>query len=165
MEDPLNGRLAVVLVRPAGAGNIGSVARAMKNTGFHELVLVNPMDFRNEEAYRMAVHSGEILDRARVTGHLEEALADRHVVFGVTARSRHKRPRLPPLEAAEMIMGLLGRGHDVALVFGPEDFDAFTKTDPEAAIVVVRNIAHTLAQRLRDKDEDALIMHGGMTRS
>jgi tRNA/rRNA methyltransferase len=38
---PLN-NVRIVLVRPRGAGNVGAVARAMKNTGLHELVLVRP---------------------------------------------------------------------------------------------------------------------------
>ena len=34
--------LRVVLVEPLYEGNVGSVARAMKNFGFHDLALVNP---------------------------------------------------------------------------------------------------------------------------
>lgn len=114
----MNKHVAVVLVRPAGALNIGSVARAMMNTGFSELLLVNPAEFRNDEAYKMAVSAREILERARVTASLDEAVAGRKAVFGVTARARHKRPRLTPAEAAERIEAL---GQDAALVFGPED--------------------------------------------
>lgn len=114
----MNKRIAVVLVRPAGALNIGSVARAMMNSGFSELLLVNPAEFRNDEAYKMAVSAREILERARVTKSLDEAVAGRRAVFGVTARARHKRPRLTPAEAVERIEAL---GQDTALVFGPED--------------------------------------------
>jgi len=35
-------RLKVILVEPEHEGNIGSVARAMKNFGFDELCIVNP---------------------------------------------------------------------------------------------------------------------------
>jgi TrmH family RNA methyltransferase len=111
-------RISVVLVRPAGALNIGSVARAMMNTGLEDLVLVEPVEFRNEEAYKMAVSARRILERARVTASLDEAVAGCPAVFGVTARARHKRPRLTPIEAAERIEAL---GHDAVLVFGPED--------------------------------------------
>ena len=34
--------IRVVLVEPMYQGNVGSVARAMKNFGYTELVLVNP---------------------------------------------------------------------------------------------------------------------------
>src|SRR5450759_2436520 len=36
------GNIRVVLVRPHGAANVGAAARAMKNMGLHELVLVRP---------------------------------------------------------------------------------------------------------------------------
>jgi len=34
----------VVLVEPLYSGNVGSVARVMKNFGFEELVLLNPCE-------------------------------------------------------------------------------------------------------------------------
>ena len=34
--------IRVVLVRPSGAANVGAAARAMKNMGLHDLVLVRP---------------------------------------------------------------------------------------------------------------------------
>jgi TrmH family RNA methyltransferase len=113
--------VAVVLVRPQGNLNIGSAARAMKNTGFSELVLVDPVRFDKEEASLMAVDSKEILDDARITNTLSDALSNRHIVFGVTARSRHKRDRITPPEAAALIESDLAARHRIALVFGPED--------------------------------------------
>jgi TrmH family RNA methyltransferase len=114
--------IAVVLVRPAGGLNIGSAARAMKNTGFGDLVLVASRDpHRSRDARNMAVSSADILQRARVVESLDAALSDRHAAFGVTARPRHKRPRLDLLEAAGKIRDLSGQGRRIALVFGPED--------------------------------------------
>lgn len=113
--------IAVVLVEPAGLRNIGSAARAMKNTGFRDLVIVSPPDFRVPEAYAMASNSREILDTARCFGSLEEALADRHTVFAVTARPRFKKSRLLPGEAASLWRRERGDGLKAALVFGPED--------------------------------------------
>lgn len=111
----------MVLVRPAGPLNVGAAARAMMNTGFEDLRLLAPAPFRVPEAYRMAVTARSLLDRARTFDDLDRALADRHASFGVTARARHKRPRLSPEEAAAEIRGLLSTGRRVALVFGPED--------------------------------------------
>jgi len=97
--------VAVVLVNPSGRRNIGATARAMKNTGFTDLVLVGApviccleTDFRCRETYDMAPNSHDVLDRARSVSTLAEALADRHVAFGVTARTRFKRKRLTPAE-------------------------------------------------------------------
>lgn len=113
--------IRVVLVRPAGDLNVGSVARAMKNTGFCNLALVSREDPRTEEAFRMAVSSREILEGAKIFPTLQEAIADRQVSFGVTARHRHKRPRHTPWEAADLVSRLSSDGSKIALVFGPED--------------------------------------------
>ncbi len=112
--------IAVILVRPAGKRNIGSAARAMKNTGFSDLILVSPPDFHCRETYDMAPHSHDILDRARTTATIEEAIADRHLVFGVTARNRFKNQRLVPAEAGAIYTQADGPQRS-ALVFGPED--------------------------------------------
>ena len=112
---------AVVLVEPSGKRNIGAAARAMKNTGFSELVLVAPPDgFRCQETYAMAPGSHDILDGARSFESLADALAGRHLVFGFTARHRAKKKRLLPKEAAE-IFSRRPADARAALVFGPED--------------------------------------------
>ena len=55
-------RVRIVLVEPAGALNVGSVARIMKNMGLSQLVLVKPhCDPLGEESKRMAVHGRDIL--------------------------------------------------------------------------------------------------------
>jgi len=113
--------IAVILVRPAGKRNIGSVARAMKNTGFTDLVLVSPPDFRCRETYDMAPHSKDILDRARVVPVLEDAVADRHLIFGVTARTRFKNQRLTPNEAHAVYSARSHAAIRSAVLFGPED--------------------------------------------
>lgn len=112
---------AIVLVRPAGDLNIGSAARAMKNTGFSDLVIVNGTDHLTQNAFKMAPSSREILEQARVEDSLDQALKDRHLTFGITARHRRKRPRLTPMDAAPGIEFALKQGHRIALVFGPED--------------------------------------------
>jgi tRNA C32,U32 (ribose-2'-O)-methylase TrmJ len=43
-RSPVFDNIEIVLVEPQSSGNVGSVARAMKNTGFKRLTLVNPCD-------------------------------------------------------------------------------------------------------------------------
>ena len=50
-------KIRVVLVNTSHPGNIGAAARAMKNMGLHQLVLVNPKDFPSADAWARA--SGE----------------------------------------------------------------------------------------------------------
>ncbi len=113
--------IRVVLVRPKSSGNVGSVARAMKNFGVADLVLVAPRRFRAAAAAAMAVHAGDVLERRREVESLAEAIEDCAWVVGTTCREGSYRQRvLSPREAAHEIAAL-GGGQPVALVFGPED--------------------------------------------
>ena len=114
-------RIRVVLVRPRGGANVGSVARAMKNMGMRDLVLVRPRARRSQLARHMAVHAADVLDGARVVESLDEAVAGCALVVGTTARrGRYHVGARTPREAAGEI-ARRARRQRVALVFGPED--------------------------------------------
>ena len=112
-------RVRIVLVEPAGALNVGSVARVMKNMGLQQLVLVNPQcDPLGEEARTMAVHGGDILETAQQVDSLPVALQGCRRAIATTARSR----TLPtPLESPQETLPWLLTPLDSALIFGPED--------------------------------------------
>ncbi len=55
----------VVLVRPETPGNVGAVARSMKNFGFEDLVLVDPCEL-TEEADKRAKHAKDVLKDAEI---------------------------------------------------------------------------------------------------
>jgi tRNA (cytidine32/uridine32-2'-O)-methyltransferase len=65
--------IRVILVRPRGSGNIGSVARAMKNVGARELAIVGQARTRSFWARAMAVHGREILSAAQSYATIREA--------------------------------------------------------------------------------------------
>ncbi len=111
----------VVLVRPRGAANVGAVARAMKNMGLRDLVLVRPAPMRLFWSKAMAVHAEDVLSRVRRCDSLAEAVADCGLVVGTTCRGGLYRAAAEPArEAAPRIMAAAGANR-VALVFGPED--------------------------------------------
>ena len=56
--------IRIVLVNPLYGGNVGSVCRAMANTGLTELVLVAPAALDLAEARKMAVAAEAILEAA-----------------------------------------------------------------------------------------------------
>ena len=66
----------VILVETSHPGNIGAAARAMKNMGLTELVLVNPLDFPNMKAVFRSAGAGDVVRGARVVETVEEAIAD-----------------------------------------------------------------------------------------
>ncbi len=111
----------IILVRPRGAANVGAVARAMKNMGLRDLVLVEPAPMHAFWSKAMAVHAGDVLDRMRRCGTLAAAIADCGLVVGTTCRGGpYRAAALPPRDAAAGIVAATATNH-VALVFGPED--------------------------------------------
>ena len=114
--------LTVVLVEPRNPLNIGTAARAMLNFGFSRLALVAPYEVAFREA-RSAVGAKTVLERARVTGSLDEAVTEATLVVGTgtqQGRARRQPRRLLP-EAAAALRPHLQRGR-AALLFGSEKF-------------------------------------------
>lgn len=113
--------IRIVLVHTSHPGNIGAVARAMKNMGIGKLSLVAPKQYPDEQARWRAVSAADVLDSAIVTETLEEAIASCQFVVGTSARGRRiPWPLLDPRQCAERIAPATGHG-EVAVVFGRED--------------------------------------------
>ncbi|WP_396612379.1 RNA methyltransferase [Haloferax sp. S1W] len=113
----------VVVVEPETPGNVGTIARAMKNFGIYDLRLVNPPPLDPDgEAYGFAGHAREdVLPNATETT-LEEVVEEFHTI-GTTAVShedstRHVRyPFKTPVEVADSLESVKTK---TALVFGRE---------------------------------------------
>lgn len=113
--------IRVVLVHTSHPGNIGAVARAMKNMGLSDLRLVAPRQFPDAEATARASGADDLLARSRVYARLEEALEGCRLVVGTSARSRTVEwPVLDPRECAAETLATAELG-PVALVFGREN--------------------------------------------
>jgi tRNA (cytidine32/uridine32-2'-O)-methyltransferase len=111
----------IVLVSTSHPGNIGAVARAMKNMGLSRLFLVNPKHFPSDEACARASGADDVLENARVTQSLDEAVSDCALVIGTSARIRAMpQPMLNVREAAKKITVEAESGIQTALVFGSE---------------------------------------------
>jgi tRNA/rRNA methyltransferase len=121
LNNPLP-NIAIVLVRPQFAGNIGSVSRAMRNMGLSRLILVSPaQDPLSPEARMMATSAKDILEKAEVFSRLEDALAGFRWIAGTSARKgRNRGPFISPRELCPEIIGH-ARSIPVAILFGPED--------------------------------------------
>ena len=112
--------LRVVLVETSHPGNIGAVARAMKNMGLERLVLVRPKAFPHSEASARASGATDLLERAQVTQSLPEALVGCGLVVATTARERDPNIRvLDVRDGAVQMVAEAARG-PVALLFGNE---------------------------------------------
>lgn len=116
-----------VLVRPNFLGNIGSIARVMKNFGFNNLYLVDPpRNYQDAEARKMAVGAFDILKKAKVFDSLSAALANCQLT--VATSSCQYRTLIP--QYPRDIVGILtdlardtdlsSHAASVAFVFGDE---------------------------------------------
>jgi len=88
-------RLRFVLVETSRAGNVGSVARAMKTMGFSDLVLVAPRctdPLQDAEAVAFASGAIDVLEGARTVATVTEALAGCNFAAAVSARLREFSP-------------------------------------------------------------------------
>ncbi|MFC5969806.1 RNA methyltransferase [Halomarina salina] len=115
--------IAVAVVDARTPGNVGTIARAMKNFGLSELLLVDPPDLDEDgEAYGFAGQAREdILPNARQVS-FDHVVENYHTV-GTTAitnddERRHVRyPFRTPRELADSLEGVEA---DTCVVFGRE---------------------------------------------
>ena len=113
-------RIRIVLVGTSHPGNIGASARAMKNMGLTQLVLVNPLEFPSDQAVWRAVGAADLLEKARVVSSLDEAVADCSLVIGTSARGRRiPWPVFEPRRCAERVAEE-SPDSAIAIVFGGE---------------------------------------------
>jgi tRNA/rRNA methyltransferase len=113
-------RLRIVLVEPREAGNIGAVARAMKNFGFDDLWIVGEHPPLQPVAGWWASGAEDVIERAHFAPTLHYALAGAQMTVATTsARGRTTPVDLSPFDLAKS--SSLGEEGVLALVFGRED--------------------------------------------
>ena len=120
--NPLNEFVQIVLVETSHPGNIGSVARAMKNMGLSRLALINPKKFPHDEATALAGNAGDVLEKAQVFSSIEEAVKNSKIIFATSARERTiEWPVASAKDAAQEINQLAAENIEVSILFGRED--------------------------------------------
>lgn len=113
--------IRIVLVNTSHPGNIGGVARAMKNMGLSQLYLVDPKEYPSEQAEWRASNAVDVLAGAQCVDTLDEAIADCGLVIGTSARERRiPWPLFTPRECADRSIAEASQ-HPTAIVFGRED--------------------------------------------
>lgn len=114
-------RVQIILVHPKYQGNIGAIARVMKNTGFSELVIAGDLRI-DEEAKIRAMGGREILSNAKFIESLEDVDPDLFLVATSSVQTvNRKRYRRMPLSVTDLWRKILSDGNRYAIVFGRED--------------------------------------------
>ncbi|MDD5461732.1 MAG: RNA methyltransferase [Methylococcales bacterium] len=113
--------IKIVLVETTHPGNIGAVARAMKNMKMSNLWLVSPKIFPSADATSRASGADDVLAEATLCASLHEAIADCQLVIGASARSRTIAwPEITPRQCAEKVV-INEPNQKVAIIFGREN--------------------------------------------
>lgn len=112
--------LRVILVEPKEEGNIGSVARIMKNFGFKELYLVNPCKF-GSVTKAFACHGYDVIENAKILKSFDEAIDGCNLIVATTGKKGGQRIleriTLDPESFAERANQYNGK---IGIVFGRE---------------------------------------------
>ncbi|WP_265111637.1 RNA methyltransferase [Halosolutus halophilus] len=114
---------AVAVVDATTPGNVGTIARAMKNFGFEELLLVDPPELDPEgDAYGYAGHArDDVLPNATEISF--DRLVEEYHTIGCTAVTNEddrRHVRFPYSTPADLAERLLRVEAQTALVFGRE---------------------------------------------
>lgn len=147
--------IEIVLVEPLYEGNIGFVARVMKNFGFSRLVLINPPDI-GDEAIARAAHAQDILAGAERRS-LQEVIERSNLLVATTgevSKSICTSIRMPYYTPGEIREKILNHSGKIAILFGRENWglsnEEIRKCDlictiPTSADYPIVNISHAVA--------------------
>ena len=113
----------IVMVNTTLPANIGSALRAMKTMGLSKLVLVAPKTYPHPDIDALAAGATDLIEQIEIVETLEQAIADCHLVFGTSARSRTiPWPLLDVRPASEKaLQAVVQQQQEVAIIFGRED--------------------------------------------
>ncbi len=114
--------VCIVLSRPRYPENIGAAARAMRNMGFEQLVVVDPQNCDLSRVLKMATHAAsDVVEQMRVFENLRTALEPFNYVVGTTARLGGQRQSVGSAKRLAQKLAPISEKNRVALLFGPED--------------------------------------------
>lgn len=114
--------VTIVLHQPRFSENIGAAARAIKNMGIRNLIVVSPKNCDLSTVLKMATHAAiDVVEEMDVSDDLKKALAPFHYVVGTTARlgGIRRSVQSPPSLAKHLVP--ISQNNRIAILFGPED--------------------------------------------
>jgi tRNA/rRNA methyltransferase len=123
MPDKINLKnISIVLHRTRFSENIGAAARAIRNMGIGQLVVVDPENCDLTKICRMATHAAsDVVEQMEVCDTLAEALAGFNFVVGTTARLGGQRKVVSSPSKLGQKLKSLSHDNRIAILFGPED--------------------------------------------
>ena len=110
----------IILVRPQLYENIGMAARAMDNFGLSKLSIVSPRDgWPSKKAESSAKHAHNIINKAKVYDHLEDAVSNFDLVIATSNRKRFLTKKT--YYSFNTLQKKIRDFRNTAILFGPEN--------------------------------------------
>ena len=121
-EQVILDHVAIILQRPRNPENIGAAARAIRNMGIGQLVVVSPENCDLTRILKMATHvASDVVEEMKVFEDLKDAVAPYQYIVGTTARLGGERQTVfSPPEMAKILVPI-SLENRIAILFGPED--------------------------------------------
>ena len=114
--------ISIILNRPRYPENIGAAARAMRNMGFEQLIVVDPQNYDMPRVLKMATHAAiDVVERILVYEDLQNALEHLSYIVGTTARLGGQRQLVGSAARLAEKLAPISVENQVGLLFGPED--------------------------------------------
>ena len=114
--------VSIILSRPRYPENIGASARAMRNMGFEQLIVVDPQNYDMPRILKMATHAAaEVVEQIQVYENLQTALKPLSYIVGTTARLGGQRQLVGSVARLAQKLAPISEENQVGLLFGPED--------------------------------------------
>ena len=109
--------ISFILHKPQLSENIGLCARAMKNFGFKNLLVIEPKPiFPNDKIIATSVGAKEIIKKAKIYSNLENSLINTDILIATSARFRNKNIKHISLDE----LAKINFTKKVSFLFGPE---------------------------------------------
>lgn len=112
--------ITVIFLGAENEGNIGSLARVMKNFGLTKLILVSPEVKIGKDAIKAAMHAKDVLQSVKIVETFEDAVKDVDFIIGTTARLGWNYNVLRTPVFSDQLSKLKEIEGRIAIVFGRE---------------------------------------------
>jgi len=142
--------ISVILIQPENPGNIGAIARVMKNFDLNNLILVNPKcSHLSQETRNRAKHAQEVLKKAKVVKKIPK-MDCMIATTAITGTYLNPRSPLTPQQLSK----ILPKNKEIGLLIGPESSGLsneqilkadFVVTIPASKTYPTLNISHACA--------------------
>lgn len=147
--------ITIILLEPENPGNVGAIARVMKNFGFDRLVIVNPKcDVFSNEAIHRAKYAGNLLKQAKIL----KKIPAMDFLIGTTGKlgNDYNIPRVPlmPWQLLEKLDSVNTKKNNIGILFGREGIGLtneeinscdFVVTIPTSKGYPIMNLSHAVA--------------------